>query len=39
MCGMKMGWDWDQRLDAISPLAGSLIAFISLLTVLELFTG
>ena len=30
--------DWHQRLDAIPPLAKILIAFISLWTVLELFT-
>jgi hypothetical protein len=39
MCGTKLLRDWDQRLDAIPPLAKILIAFISLWTVLELFTG
>ena len=33
MCRMKAGPKWDDRLDAIPPLAGTLVAFISLLFV------
>ena len=33
MCRMKAPPKWDDRLDAIPPLAGTLVAFISLLFV------
>ena len=33
MCRMKAQLKWDDRLDAIPPLAGTLVAFISLLFV------
>jgi hypothetical protein len=33
MCRMKARPKWDDRLDAIPPLAGTLVAFISLLFV------
>ena len=34
MCLTKLHSNWDDRLDAIPPLAGSLVAFVSLLIVL-----
>jgi len=36
MCLTKRHLKWDDRLDAIPPLAGSLVAFISLLIVLAI---
>jgi len=33
MCRIKAQPKWDDRLDAIPPLAGTLVAFISLLFV------
>ena len=33
MCRMNGQSKWDERLDAIPPLAGTLVAFISLLFV------
>jgi hypothetical protein len=36
MCRMKAHLKWDDRLDAIPPLAGSLVAFISLFVVLAI---
>ena len=33
MCRMNGRSEWDERLDAIPPLAGTLVAFISLLFV------
>ena len=34
MCRMKTHLKWDDRLDAIPPLAGALLAFLSLFFVL-----
>jgi hypothetical protein len=34
MCRMKAHLKWDDRLDAIPPLAGALFAFLSLFFVL-----
>jgi hypothetical protein len=39
MCRMKTQPKWDDRLDAIPPLAGTLVAFISLLFVAILVIG
>ena len=39
MCRMKARSKWDDRLDAIPPLAGTLVAFISLLFVAILVIG
>jgi hypothetical protein len=36
MCRMKAHLRWDDRLDAIPPLAGPLIALISMFIVLTL---
>ena len=36
MCLAKLHPNWDDRLDAIPPLAGSFVAFISLLIVLTI---
>ena len=34
MCRMKGHLHWDDRLDAVPPLAGTLLAFVSLFIVL-----
>jgi hypothetical protein len=36
MCRLKTDLKWDDRLDAVPPLAGALIAFVSLLIVLAI---
>ena len=36
MCRLRADLKWDERLDAVPPLAGALLAFVSLLIVLAI---